>query len=98
MRMSEGELLSIEKYRARVSKLSPDLRECAQTADAAREQRVRLRLLGERAVHERRERLARAQRRAQIDLVVAEQARAQPTVGGEPHTVAAAAIRVRHRR
>src|SRR4051812_7110937 len=96
--MSEGEVLFIEKYRARVSKLSPDLRECAQSADAAREQRVRFGLLGEGAVHERRERHAGAKGRAQIDFMVAEQAGAQSSVRRQAHAVTASAVRVRHRR
>src|SRR5690242_2187474 len=57
-----------------------------------------LRLLGERAPEKRLERETGAQRRTQIDLVIAEQAGPQSTVGREAHTVAAAAIRVRHRR
>ena len=67
----------------------PDLRERAQPADAHLQQRV-LASACRRARRGRTARAApRAQRRAQIDLVIAEQARAQPAVGGEPHAVAA---------
>src|SRR5260221_4507407 len=78
--------------------LSPDLRERAQSAVATREQRVLLRLVRERATHMRLEQVAGAQRSAQIHLVIAEETRAQPSVGGEANTIALPAIRVRHRR
>src|ERR1700674_4004806 len=35
---------------------------------------------------------------AQINLVVAKEAGAEPAVGGKPHAIAAPTIRVRHRR
>src|SRR5215207_2994053 len=95
--ISEGELPTIQKYRARTSMLSPDLGQRAQPADASREERVCLRLLRERTADERLERNAGAQRRAQIHLVVAEQAGAQAAVRRESHPIAAAAVGMRHR-
>src|SRR5947209_19961682 len=55
-------------------------------------------LLRERATKIPLECLTRAKRRAQIHLVIAEEARAEATICGKAHTVARAAIRVRHRR
>src|SRR5215203_126505 len=95
--ISEGELPTIQKYRARTSMLSPDLGERAQPADASREQRVCLRLLGERTKDERLQRHTGTQRRTQIHFVVAEETGTQATVGREAHSVAAAAVGVRHR-
>src|SRR5688572_33194288 len=56
------------------------------------------RLLSQRLGVERHEVLAATERIAQVHLVIAEEARAQATVGGEAHAVAGLAIRVRHRR
>src|SRR5260221_630644 len=83
---------------SRSSRDMPGLRERAQSAVATREQRVLLRLVRERATHMRLEQVAGAQRSAQIHLVIAEETRAQPSVGGEANTIALPAIRVRHRR
>src|SRR5215207_9596213 len=62
------------------SALPADLREGAQTAHLHLQQLVRLRLRRERGTEEGLERLAAAQRPAEVDLVVAEKARAQPPV------------------
>src|SRR5262249_50374584 len=78
--------------------LSAHLRQRAQSANFHLEQLMLLRLVGERVAEERREWLARAQRRAQIDFVIAEQAGAKSSVSGQPHAIARRAVRVRHRR
>src|SRR5205085_12295860 len=50
--LSEGDCCFRENYRGREPKLSPDLRQGAQSTIAAREQRVLLRLVGECLTHE----------------------------------------------
>jgi hypothetical protein len=95
--MSEGELLLRQNYRTRVLTLPSDLRECAQSAHTMREQCVLLWLVSQCLTHERRERQTSTQWPAQVNLVIAEQTRAEPTVRGKTHAIAATAVRVRHR-
>src|SRR3954451_21971970 len=83
VRVSPGARLDI-----RVRYLTPDLRECLQPADLHLQQLVLLRLVGERIAKERLERLAGAQGAAQIDLVIAEQARAEAAVRSQPNAIA----------
>src|SRR6202022_656340 len=75
-----------------------DLRERAKTANAHLEEMVLLGFRRERAAKERLERQSRPKRRAQIELVVAEETSAEPPIGRKSHAIAASAVRVRHRR
>ena len=78
--------------------LPANLRQRSQPADLHLEQLVLLWLVRERVSEVGLERHAGSERRAQVHFVVAEQARAEPAVGGEPHAIARRAVRVCHRR
>src|SRR5438477_129733 len=79
-------------------RLAADLRQRAQSTDAHLQQRVLAGLLVERPTEMGRQRLPGAQRRPQIDLVIAKQTRAQASVRREAYAITRAAVRVRHRR
>jgi hypothetical protein len=87
-------LLDVGSYSAKVIRSASDLRERAQTTNAHLEQVVLLRLRCERASEERLERQSFAKGCAEISLLFAEETGAKPAIGGEPHPVAASAIRV----
>src|SRR6187200_3435135 len=74
-----------ELQRARHS--TADLRQRAQTADFHLQQRVLLRLVGERLTEERLQRLAFAQRIAQQHLMIAEETRTKPAISGQTDTI-----------
>src|SRR3954468_7863850 len=79
-----------------VEQSAANLGQCAQSADFHLQEIVLLRLGSERATEKRREWKAFAKRSAQVHLIVTEKARPQPTIGGEPYPIAAAAIGVGH--
>src|SRR5688572_12600092 len=77
--------------------LPADLRQRAESSYAHLQQLMLLGLVSKCLTEERLERFAATQRVAKVDLMVSIEARAQTPIGGEPYTVARAAIRVCHR-
>src|SRR5690606_27647057 len=78
-----------------------DLRQRQKSAGAgvaAADEIVAFRLYAERVFDEGPNLLAPTERPAQVGLDAAEQARPEPAVGGQPHTVAALAVVVAHGR
>ncbi len=74
-----------------------DLRKRAQPANVHLQQMVLQRLFFQRACEERSHWFSGSQRVAQIHGVVAEETRPEPTIRCQTHTIARAAVCVRHR-